>query len=95
MVIPFLRLFLIWLGFFCLAFVNAAVRELGIKQFLQEPWAHHLSAFTAVIIFGIYLRLMWRYTHIHTERAAAYTGVYWFFLTVLAETLVHEDSKRG
>lgn len=83
-----LRITLIWFGFFVLAFVNGALREIGIKKFLQEPWAHHLSALTAVLFFSFYLYLMWDKAHITTVKQSLGVGAYWLVLTVLAETFI-------
>ena len=84
----FKRAFLIWIGLFVLAFVNGAIREIGIKKFIDEPWAHHLSALTAVILFGIYVFIIWHKTKIETPKEALAVGGFWFLLTILTETFV-------
>jgi hypothetical protein len=82
------RNFIIWLGLFVLAFANGAIREVGIKKFIGEPWAHHLSALTAFLIFGSYVWFLWGKTKITATEEAVWVGAFWFFLTVLTETFV-------
>jgi len=84
----FLRSSLIWCGFFVLAFINGALREIGLKKIIHEPWAHHLSALTAIILFGIYLHFVFDKTLITKTREAVLIGLYWLVLTVLAETFI-------
>jgi hypothetical protein len=79
---------LIWLGFFVLAIINGAIREAGIKRIIDEPWAHHISAFTAIILFGLYAWLMRHLLAIGTTGEAMLIGIYWFVLTVLTETFI-------
>lgn len=82
------RVTIIWFGFFVLAFVNGALREFGIKKFVDEPWAHHLSAFSGIFLFFIYLLFVWEKTKIETIGQAVAVGSYWFVLTVFAETFI-------
>jgi hypothetical protein len=82
------RVTLVWLGFFVLAFVNGALREALIKPVTGEPWAHRLSVVTGLALFTAYLWLVWKHTSITTPGQAIATGLYWFVLTVLVETLV-------
>jgi hypothetical protein len=79
---------LVWLGLLGLAFVNGTLREVGLKRLIPEPYAHYLSAFTAIVLFTLYVFAMWRRTHIQTRRAALGIGLYWFALTILTETFV-------
>jgi len=88
MITIFLRSSLIWCGFFVLAFINGALREIGLKQFIHEPWAHHLSALTAILLFATYLYFVFDKTLITETREAVLIGLYWLVLTVLAETFV-------
>ena len=83
-----LRVTIVWFGFFALAFVNGALREIGIKRLVDEPWAHHLSVFTGISIFTAYLFLVWERTKIDSFRAASAVGVYWVVLTFFAETVL-------
>lgn len=78
----------IWLGLFGLAFFNGALREFGIKRLVHEPYAHHLSVLTAILIFTLYVFWIWNKTQIRTIRVAFMIGLYWFVLTVLTETFV-------
>lgn len=82
------RAFLIWCGFFVLAILNGVLRESGIKRFIHEPWAHHLSAFTAIMLFGVYAWMMRGYLDLRSSSEAIYIGIFWLVLTVLAETFV-------
>ena len=77
---------LIWLGLFVLAFVNGALREMAIKRLVNEPWAHHLSALTAIFMFTFYIAYYWNKTGITNHADAFAVGLLWFILTVLTET---------
>lgn len=78
----------IWLGFFALAFLNSAIREVGLKKIIVEPWAHHLSALTAILLFAVYLFFVWNKAEIGSSKQAVIVGFYWLILTVLAETFI-------
>lgn len=82
------KITLIWLGFFVLAFINGALREILIKRFIKEPWAHHLSAFTAITLFSCFAFALRDYVHPETSQIAIWVGLYWLVLTVLAETFI-------
>ena len=84
----FLRVTIIWFGFFVLAFVNGTIREFLIKKFLEEPWAHHLSVFTCIAMFTIYLSLVWNHAGIQSYKTALVVGIYWLILTFFAETFL-------
>lgn len=84
----FLKSTYVWCGFFVLAFVNGALREVGLKKFIAEPWAHHLSVFTAISLFAVYLGFFFDKTKISTTREALIIGCYWLVLTILAETFI-------
>lgn len=83
-----LRATLVWLGFFVLAIVNGTIREAGLKRFIDEPWAHHISAITAIALFSSYGWAMHRILNFSSDAQAVWVGVYWFCLTVLTETFV-------
>lgn len=82
------RNLLIWVGLFILAFTNGAIREVGIKRVIEEPWAHHLSALTSILIFGGYAWILWNKTRITSIQEAAWVGAIWFALTLFTETFV-------
>lgn len=79
---------LIWLGLFALAFVNGAIRELGIRKFLSESNAHQLSCVTGAILWTILVWFLWEKSKIKTTREAVLVGLYWLFLTIFAETFL-------
>lgn len=82
------RATLIWCGFFVLAMINGTLREIVIKRFLQEPWAHHLSAVTAILLFGAYAWFMRNKLALSSSSDAWQVGVLWFVLTIIAETFI-------
>ncbi|HET6511296.1 MAG TPA: hypothetical protein VFH43_03825 [Candidatus Kapabacteria bacterium] len=82
------RAFVIWCGFFVLAMLNGALREAGIKRLIGEPWAHHLSVLTAIILFGIYAWLLRAHLDLRSLSDAIQIGLFWLVLTVLAETFI-------
>jgi hypothetical protein len=79
---------LIWLGLFVFGFVNGTLREVGIKRLITEPYAHHLSVVTAIVIFSLYMWGIWNRTRIHTPAEALGIGVYWFILTAITEIFI-------
>jgi hypothetical protein len=83
-----IRAFFAWLGLFCLAFLNGALREGVIKRFLAEPWAHHLSALTAIGLFTIFVYLGWDKLRVFRRQQAVLVGLLWLALTVLTETFL-------
>lgn len=84
----FYRTTLIWLGMFCLAFLNGAIRELVIKKFLDESGAHQLSCITGAILWTILVWFFWNKTLIKNSKEAMFVGLYWFLLTLFTETLL-------
>lgn len=84
----FYRKTLIWFGMFFVAIANGAIRELVIKLALSDPWAHHLSAITAIILFTFYLTLVWNSARIDSYKSAFLTGWYWLALTLVTETIL-------
>jgi hypothetical protein len=84
----YLRASLIWCGFFVLAMINGALREVAIKRMIDEPWAHHLSALTAIILFGIYAWAMRFRLDLRSDSDAVFVGALWLILTFVAETLI-------
>lgn len=78
----------IWFGIFAFAFVNGALREVGIKPLVGEPWAHWLSALTGILIFSAYVWSVWGYLGVKTRTQAVAVGVSWFVLTTLVETFL-------
>ncbi len=82
------RAFFIWIGLFILAFLNGALREIGIKSIIDEPWAHRISALTATLIFYTYVAAVWSKSGIQTKEQAVVVGLAWFALTLVTETIV-------
>jgi hypothetical protein len=68
--------------------INGTIREIGIKRFIDEPWAHHLSALTAIIMFGIYAWMLRDRLALASVSDAWLVGLLWFVLTILAETFI-------
>lgn len=79
---------LVWLLLFCGAFANGIIREVLIKRWIEEPWAHHISAVTAILILSFIVFLMAKRLNILRPQEAIGVGIYWFVLTVLAETFL-------
>lgn len=78
----------VWVGFFGLAMINGIFREAILKPIVGEPWAHHLSAASAIMLFFLFAFRFRRYLDIRTLREALGAGVFWLALTVLAETFL-------
>jgi hypothetical protein len=68
--------------------INGVIREMVIKHFIDEPWAHHLSAFTAIVLFGVYGWLMRDHLDLRSTSDSIMIGVYWLVLTIVAETFI-------
>lgn len=79
-----------WLGLFVLAFLNGALREVGLKKVLGivEPTAHQLSCLSGVVLWTGFVWFIWNKIKISTIKQAALTGLIWFSLTFLFETFV-------
>lgn len=77
-----------WLGFFVLAFINGALREVLIKRFIREPWAHHLSALTGILLFSVLAFALREHVRAESIKIALGAGLYWLVLTVIAETFI-------
>jgi hypothetical protein len=84
----YLRASLIWCGFFVLAMINGALREVAIKRVIDEPWAHHLSAMTAIILFGLYAWAMRFRLDLRSDSDSVFVGLLWLILTFVAETFI-------
>lgn len=82
------RITLVWVGFFVLAFINGALREMIIKRFIKEPWAHHLSVLTAILLFSALVFIYREHVRPETLKLAIYAGLYWLVLTMFAETFI-------
>ncbi|HLE01794.1 MAG TPA: hypothetical protein VJB59_16150 [Bdellovibrionota bacterium] len=84
------RAALAWLGLFVLAFVNGAIRELGMKTALGigEPLAHQLSSLTGIALWTAFVLLVWSKLRINSFKKAILVGAGWFVATVLVETFV-------
>jgi hypothetical protein len=77
-----------WLVLAILAIANGTLREFGLKQFITEPWAHHLSAGTAILIIFLATFLFFKiFRSMFRLKDAIVIGLYWIILTVAFEFL--------
>jgi hypothetical protein len=85
-----LRPTLAWFGLFILAFLNGALREVGLKIGLgiSEPLAHQLSCVTGVLIWTSFVLIIWERLKITQIKEAALIGLGWFVATFLFETFI-------
>lgn len=79
-----------WFGLLVLAFINGALREVGMKQLMgiQEPLAHQLSCLTGVFLWTLFLVLIWNRLKISTLEKSLWVGAGWLAATALFETFV-------
>lgn len=74
-----------WVVLFGVAFVNGALRAVVYGPIVGEPWAHHLSVVTGVLLIGFTLWLLhskWPFT---SRQQAATSGLFWMILTEFFE----------
>ena len=84
------RAIYVWLGLFALAFVNGALREVGMKKIfgVVEPLAHQLSCLTGIALWTIFVLIVWRRLDIRNMKEAFLIGLSWFIATAFFETFV-------
>jgi hypothetical protein len=82
-----IRATFVWIGLFILAFVNGALREIGIKKFLGlgEPIAHQLSCLTGLILWTSFVWSLWQWLKIKSFSEAGSVGLGWFVATAFTE----------
>lgn len=80
----------LWFGLFALAFVNGALREIGMKKALgiNNHLAHQLSCLTGVLLWTGLALLLWNWLGLERMSQAIATGVCWFIATMLVETFL-------
>lgn len=83
---PF-RWTLAWLPMVLIAIANGAARDLGYGPALGELSAHQLSTFSALVLFGFYIRFAIRRLRPASLHSALAGGLWWFGLTVAFECL--------
>lgn len=77
---------LLWLGLLALAFINAAIRELGYKKHVSELSAHQISTVTGCIFATIFTCFVTRIWHINSYSDSIKIGIIWVVLTFTFET---------
>ena len=83
-----LKYFLAWLGMIPLAIANGVLRQAWYGQYLDELAAHQVSTFTAMLLFGIYISAVMRWSPPRSNAQAVSIGLMWFGFTVLFEFLL-------
>ncbi len=84
--------FSFWFILLILAFINASIRELTYKPFLEPYiglWAHQISTLTAIFMFYFAIRFFVRRNfQLYSRRQINYVAILWLALTLLFETLM-------
>lgn len=79
-----------WFGLLVLAFVNGAVREIGMKKImgLDDLPAHQLSCLTGAILWSAFALAVWRWLEVKSLAQSVRVGLGWLVATLLFETFV-------
>jgi len=84
----FIYSLIMWCILAVLAIGNGTLREFGIKQFVGDPWANHISVATAIVIIFfatyIFFRIFKSMFHL---KDAVLIGFCWVVLTMAFEFL--------
>lgn len=78
----------LWLGLLILAFANAAIRELFIKDHVSELSAHQLSTLTGCIFIFIYAYFVTGKWPISRYSDSIKISIIWVSLTIIFEILM-------
>lgn len=79
---------LMWVILGVLAVANGSLREFGIKKFIGEPWAHHISVVTGIIIIFLATLIFFKiFKSLFSLKDAIIIGLCWLILTVAFEFL--------
>lgn len=79
---------IMWIVLGLLAFANGSLREFGIKKFVAEPWAHHISVVTGIIIIFLATLIFFNiFKSLFSLKDAIIIGLCWIILTVAFEFL--------
>lgn len=90
------RYLLFWFVLLVLAFTNGAVREIAYKSLVGEPWAHHISVATGVMLLGIAIWFAVKKWGFQSQQQAALVGILWLVLTELFElALILSNPKNS
>lgn len=81
------KYFVSWVPGIPIAIINGLLRELWYKQFLSELSAHQLSAWSFILLFGLYVWFILPWIALPSSRAAWQLGFIWLALTVAFEFL--------
>ena len=77
---------IMWFVLAVLAIINGSIREFGLKKFIGEPLAHHISVITGIgIIFIATLIFFKIFRSLFKLKDAVLIGVSWLILTVAFE----------
>lgn len=82
------RYILFWFVLLVIAFTNGALREIVYKGIVGEPWAHHISVVSGIVIVGIAVRYAVKKWNFTSLRQAIAVGAIWFVLTEIFEVLL-------
>lgn len=79
------RYILFWFVLLILAFTNGALREIVYKSIVGEPWAHHISVVTGIVLTGIAIWFVVKKWGFTSQRQSAQVGIVWVVLTEIFE----------
>lgn len=84
----YLLVLLYWLVLMLLGILNGIIRQTVYGPYVGEPWAHHISVFTAMFIMGIAIGLFLYYQkYQYSNKDLMVTGVIWTSLSIAFEFL--------
>lgn len=76
---------LAWIPMVFIAIVNGLFREKFLANKLKEIQSHQVSTITAIILFGIYMWILFRFIKPESAQQAIIIGFLWLGLTIIFE----------
>jgi hypothetical protein len=79
------RAILFWIPMVFIAILNGIIRNSVYQKYMGELTAHQISAFTAIILFGIYIWFIIPFLKLQLANQAFAVGLIWLVLTIAFE----------
>lgn len=80
-----LKYILIWIPMILIAVLNGTVRDVWYKKYIGELAGRQLSTVSLIILFGIYMKFLFKKYPVESEIQAVFIGVLWLILTLAFE----------
>ena len=80
-----LKYILAWFPMVIIAIINGSIRQFTYGTIVHELFAHQISTFTGIILFGIYIYFITKIWQLKTAKQAITVGLIWLCMTILFE----------